>query len=93
LPKKSWQRLIYCLKTIDKSTAKPIKGVIQLFGQYFVKTGELSIDQSRALGDAYDLRRLSDYDETFTLTHSQTEAVVRSARSFLQKTEALLQGQ
>jgi uncharacterized protein (UPF0332 family) len=73
--------------------SKTHKGVIQLFGQHFVKTGELSIDYAKSLGDAYDLRRLSDYDETFMLTHSQAEAVVESARTFLQRARALLQSE
>ncbi|HEY9643031.1 MAG TPA: HEPN domain-containing protein [Coleofasciculaceae cyanobacterium] len=66
------------------------KGMIKLFGQHFVKTGKLSTDLARALGDVYDLRRLSDYDETFLLNREQTRSIVESARMFIREASGLL---
>jgi uncharacterized protein (UPF0332 family) len=63
-------------------TSKTHRGVIQLFGQHFIKTGELPIELARAISDAYDLRQLSDYEETVLLTKQQAETILDSARLF-----------
>jgi uncharacterized protein (UPF0332 family) len=73
------------LLSIKSLNTKTHKGVIQLFGQHFIKTGELPIELARALSDAYDLRQLSDYEETVLLTQQQAESILNSARSFIRQ--------
>jgi len=75
------------LLTTKKLSSKTHKGSIQLFGQHFVKTGELSIELARALSDAYDLRQLSDYEETVLLTRQQAETIFVAAQAFVTETE------
>lgn len=70
--------------------SRTYKGVIQLFGQHFIKTGELPLDLAKFLSDAYDLRRLSDYEESCTLTLEQSQTVVDSAREFIERIEQFL---
>lgn len=67
-------------------SSKSHKGAIKLFGQHFVKTQELPIELARYLSDAYDLRRLSDYEETVFLTQQQAETLLISARVFVNQT-------
>ncbi len=50
-------------QNLDASTHK---GTIRLFGQHFVKTGQVSSELAKILSDAYELRQLSDYDADFT---------------------------
>jgi uncharacterized protein (UPF0332 family) len=71
------------LLTLKNINTKTHKGIIQMFGQHFIKTNELSIDLARSLSDAYDLRRLSDYEETVLLTTEQSETILNGARSFI----------
>jgi uncharacterized protein (UPF0332 family) len=58
------------------------KGIIKLFGQHFIKIGELPTELAKAFSDTYDLRKLSDYDETYTITSAQSEAAIAYAQLF-----------
>jgi uncharacterized protein (UPF0332 family) len=73
------------LLSVKSLNTKTHKGAIQLFGQHFIKTGELPIELARALSDAYDLRQLSDYEETVLLTQQQAESILNSAGSFIRQ--------
>ena len=70
------------LLAVKNITNKTHRGTIQQFGLYFIKTGELPIEMARALTDGYDLRQLSDYEETLFLTRQQAELVLNSAKEF-----------
>ena len=70
------------LLTKDLS-ASSHKGVITLFGQYFVKTKILDKSLGRALNDAYDLRRVGDYGVGFTVSESQANDLLETARNFV----------
>lgn len=63
------------------------RGLLQQFGQNLIKTGELSQELSRILSDTFDLRHLSDYDETITITQKQAETTLENTKMFI--TEAL----
>ena len=70
------------LLTKDLS-ASSHKGVITLFGQYFVKTKILDKSLGRALNDAYDLRLVGDYGVGFTVSESQANDLLETARNFV----------
>lgn len=74
------------LLSLKDLNTKTHKGVIQMFGQHFIKTEIFPIELARALGDAYDMRRLSDYEETISLSAEQAQIVLNSARSFIDQT-------
>ncbi len=65
-------------------------GTIQLFNRHVVGTGKLDDSFSRSLQDAYDLRRLSDYEIFANVGEGQVEEVVRDAGAFLAAIEELL---
>jgi uncharacterized protein (UPF0332 family) len=73
------------LLTLKDLNTKTHKGIIQMFGQHFIKTEIFPVELARALGDAYDMRRLSDYEETIVLSAEQSEIVLNSARSFIEQ--------
>jgi len=75
------------LLEVKSITSKTHKGTIQQFGLYFIKTGELPIEMARALTDGYDLRQLSDYEETMFLTRQQAEIVLNSAQEFVSQAQ------
>jgi uncharacterized protein (UPF0332 family) len=58
-------------------------GVIGLFGEHFIKTGQFSPEAGRHLRSAFDLRQKSDYREDFDPTREQAEEVVAHAEAFL----------
>ena len=73
------------LLSLKDLNTKTRKGIIQMFGQHFIKTGIFPIELARALSDAYDMRRLSDYEETIFLSSEQSEIILNSARSFIEQ--------
>ena len=70
------------LLTKDMS-ASSHKGVITLFGQYFVKTKILDKSLGRAFNDAYDKRLVGDYGIGFTVSESQAMELLQTARNFV----------
>jgi uncharacterized protein (UPF0332 family) len=75
------------LLEVKSITSKTHKGTIQQFGLHFIKTGELPIEMARALTDGYDLRQLSDYEETIFLTRQQAEIVLNSTQEFVSQAQ------
>jgi uncharacterized protein (UPF0332 family) len=71
------------LLSLKDLNTKTHKGIIQMFGQHFIKTEIFPVELARALSDAYDMRRLSDSEETIFLSAEQSEIVLNSARSFI----------
>ncbi len=69
---------------------KTHKGAIQAFGQYFIKSEELPVDLARALSNAYDLRRLSDYEVTVFLTREQAATIFTAAKVFVEQAQNYL---
>ena len=58
-------------------------GVIGLFGEHFIKTGQFSEEAGRHLRSAFDLRQKSDYREDYNPSREQAEEIVSHAGSFL----------
>ena len=75
------------LLEVKSIASKTHKGTIQQFGLHFIKTGELPIEMARALADGYDLRQLSDYEETIFITQQQAEIVLNSAQEFVSQAQ------
>lgn len=58
-------------------------GVVSLFGQHFVKTGQFSPDAGRHLRQAFELRQECDYADLVDPTREQAEEIVSHAESFI----------
>lgn len=71
------------LLTKDLS-ASSHKGVITLFGQYFVKTKVLDKELGKALNDAYDKRLVGDYGIGFIVSELQAMELLQTARNFVE---------
>ncbi|ELS32935.1 HEPN domain-containing protein [Pseudanabaena catenata USMAC16] len=56
-----------------------------------MKTGQLSSSWSKILGNAYELRQLSDYDADFTGTLAEAEKILEQAKAFVAEVEQVLQ--
>ena len=61
------------------------KGTIQQFSLHFVKSGEFSADLARGLSDNYDLRQLSDYEETAVLERAQADTALAASIEFVRQ--------
>ena len=78
--------LVQALLTAKNINIKTHKGLIQQFGQHFIKTEELPQDLSRILSDTFSLRQLSDYDETILITPRQAEIILEHLKRFIDET-------
>ena len=90
---RSYYAIYYAAEALLESkniNSRTHKGIIKLFGQHFIKTGDLPIELAKAFSDTYDLRKLSDYDETSTITSAQAEAAIAYARVFVEQAENFL---
>lgn len=66
-------------------------GVLSLFGQHFVKSGEFSPVAARYLREAFDLRQKCDYREFIQIEPAQVEELIQHAELFLSEAEQLWQ--
>ena len=71
-------------------TSSSHKGVHNLFGEHFAKTGILEKYLGRALNDAYDMRLVGDYAMGHTVTKEEAESLLETARDFVRKVQDYL---
>ena len=64
-------------------------GLLSLFGQYFVKTGEFPAETGRYLRQAFELRQECDYEDLVEATRQQSEEIVAHAEVFLAEAKRL----
>jgi len=74
----------------DLSTSSH-KGVISLFGKYFVRTGIFERNFGKALNDAYDKRLVGDYGVGLTVTEEEAKSLLETAQNFVQKLKNYLE--
>ena len=60
------------------------KGVIQQFSQHFIKSEDLPTDMVKDLSNTYDLRQLSDYEETALLNYQQAQSTLEASKHFVE---------
>ena len=71
-------------------TAYSHKGVINKFGEIFIKTKILERELGKALNDAHDKRLIGDYGVGFTVTKQQAEGLFETAQDFVSKLKTFL---
>lgn len=71
-------------------TPKSHKGVLTLFSDQFVRTGEFPQENFRAFRDAFGDRTLADYADDISFTDQDALRTLAAARSFVDLAEILL---
>jgi uncharacterized protein (UPF0332 family) len=66
-------------------------GVLSLFSQHFVKSGQVSIEAGRHLREAFELRQNCDYREFVEISRDQAEEVTQNARAFIAEAQKALE--
>lgn len=70
---------------------KSHRGLVQLFGKEFIKTGKLDTLYSDILTGHKEKREMADYDPVdFNVSREETELIVKDAIEFVRKIESLL---
>ncbi|MEE8167468.1 MAG: HEPN domain-containing protein [Candidatus Hydrothermarchaeales archaeon] len=90
-------RAYYCMYHAAKAilltkdlSPRTHKGLIQKFGEEFIRTEKISKEYSSMLSKAEDLREHADYDVVREFTMEEAEAVVMDAEKFLERIREFL---
>jgi uncharacterized protein (UPF0332 family) len=65
-------------------------GVISLFNQHFIKSGEVRKEASKWLERAKLYREQADYGDFYIVSVSEAEAQIQSAREFIEEVETVI---
>jgi uncharacterized protein (UPF0332 family) len=66
-------------------------GVVAVFGQHFVRTGDVPAEYHRYLIEAMELRQIGDYAQGAPVSAQQAQNCLRHAEAFLEMAKHLLQ--
>ncbi len=85
---RAYYAMFYCglglLAAKNLGTSKHT-GVLSLFSQHFVKTGQISTLAGRHLRQAFELRQNCDYREFVHISKEQVQEVLANAAQFIQE--------
>ena len=82
--------LVEAVLLTKRLSASSHKGVISLFGEYFIKPGIFEKDMGKALNYAYDERLVGDYGVGFLISKDEAKDILETARYFVNKLENYL---
>jgi uncharacterized protein (UPF0332 family) len=77
------------LLTLDITRSKHA-GVMAAFREYFVKPGTFPIQDSRAYGEAFELRNVTDYEMLGEVDSVRAHDVAENASRFVERCETYL---
>jgi len=81
-------RALHATKRLDSFKHS---GVIALFNQHFVKSGEVRKDASKWLERAKLYREQADYGDFYIVSVHEAEAQIQSAREFIEEIETAIE--
>ena len=81
-------RALLAVECLDSSKHS---GVIALFNQHFVKSGEVRKDASKWLERAKLYREQADYGDFYIVSVKEAEAQIQSAREFIEEKETAIE--
>jgi uncharacterized protein (UPF0332 family) len=69
------------------------KGVVSMFGEYFIKTDLFPKEMGRELNRAFTKRQLGDYTHTFVISKTEAEQLLENGKKFVATGKQYLQEQ
>jgi uncharacterized protein (UPF0332 family) len=85
---RAYYAMYYCTQALldaRKIASRSHKGMIQQFGQHFVKSGDFPQDMARELKESFDLRHLSDYETAVVINREQAENALAASIKFVEQ--------
>ena len=89
--KTSVNRSYYCIfhsmravLALDKFDSKKHSGIISAFRQKYIKTGAFADHFSDIIGNAFEIRNDSDYEDFYLISKSEALQQIENAKSFLE---------
>ena len=84
---RSYYCIFHCMRTVlalDKFDSKKHSGIIAAFRQKYIKTGKFAPEFSDIIGDAFEVRNLSDYEDFYVVSKADALQQIDDARAFLE---------
>ena len=91
---RSYYALFHAIRSVlalDGIDRKHHSGVISEFRRLYIHTGIFDTEWSNIIGDQFDNRSASDYNDFYTPAKEEVEEQVASAKRFLTLTQSYLQ--
>ncbi len=91
---RAYYAMFYCglgLLAAKKLGTSKHSGVLSLFSQHFVKTGQISTQAGLHLRQAFELRQNCDYREFASISKEQVQEVLANAADFIKESQKLFE--
>ncbi len=75
----------------ENLSASSHKGVISLFGEYFVKKNIFDRELGKILSEAYDKRLIGDYGVGFIIFEEEAKEILEKTRNFIRSLKNYLE--
>ena len=90
---RSYYAVFHAMRAVlvfDDYDSKKHSGIISEFRKRYIKTGIFEDDLSRIIGDQFDMRSHSDYDDFYTASREEIESQYHDAEYFVETIEQYL---
>lgn len=81
---------IRALLALDGVDFKKHTAVIGYFRREYVKTGKLNVECSEIVGNAFNIRNSSDYEDFYIISKKEVEEQIENAKKFISSVESYL---
>jgi len=97
--KNAVNRSYYCIfnairavQALDRFDSRKHSGVIDTFRKNYIRTGIFPQEFSKVIGDAFEIRLESDYEDFYIVSKDDAVAQVENAKIFLEAVEKYVSG-
>ncbi|MCL1820421.1 MAG: HEPN domain-containing protein [Oscillospiraceae bacterium] len=83
---RSYYCIFHCIRAIlalDKIDSKKHSGIISAFRQRYIKTGKFNSVFSDIIGDAFEVRNSSDYEDFYIISRMDVNHQIENAKIFI----------
>lgn len=82
---RSYYAIFHCMRSVlvlDRVDFSKHSGVLAYFRKQYIKTGIFDIELSDIIGEAFDIRNDSDYDDYYIISKEDVKNRLRMQRNF-----------
>ena len=87
---RSYYAIFHAMRAVlalDNFDSKKHAGIISAFRERYIKTGKFAPHFSKIIGDAFDIRKDSDYEDFYIVPQIEILQQIENARLFLEAVE------
>lgn len=88
---RSYYAMFHCMRSVlvlEGADFSKHSGVLAYFRKQYIKTGVFDVELSDMIGEAFDIRNDSDYDDYYVISKRDVEEQIENAEKFYHVIEA-----